>query len=65
MGIYKCPSCKKSASRKSTCKYCGIIFCSYNNCKGSSGDVKGQHNKLNGAQCKSCGKSSALVSEPA
>ena len=65
MGIYKCPSCKLGASRKSTCKYCGIIFCSFSNCKGSTGNVKGQNNVTNNAQCQACGKTNALKSEVA
>jgi hypothetical protein len=65
MGIYNCPSCKKGASKKITCKYCGIIFCSHTNCKGSTGNVKGQSAKTTNSQCKACGKTLALVMENA
>ncbi len=62
---YKCPTCKKTSSYKSTCQYCGVVFCNYGGCKGNTGDVKQQNNKLNGAQCQSCKKTRALVREVA
>ena len=59
--MYKCPTCNKSSSYRSDCKYCGVVFCNNDGCKGSNGNVSKQGNKSNLAQCQSCNKPNALV----
>ena len=61
---FKCTSCNLYASRKSTCKYCGVFWCSHSGCKGSTGNVKQPATGTN-SQCQACGKGYAIVSEPA
>ena len=60
MGMYKCPTCNKSASYKSTCKFCGVVYCTYGTCMGTFGKAR-QPNKFDNAQCQSCKKTRALV----
>jgi len=58
--MYKCPTCKKASSYQIVCSYCPEVYCNHGSCKGSSGNVKQQNNKTDGAQCQSCKKTRAL-----